>query len=80
MAAECPVLDMVDHAEAGSDDNGRVGHVAGAPFDERGGLLGVVQPVRITTVDYALDMTRYPAISVMLTARLGQVSLVRGIA
>jgi hypothetical protein len=25
-------------------------------------------------------MTRYPAISVMLTARLGQVSLVRGIA
>ena len=50
MAAECPVLDTVDHAEAGSDDNGRVGHVAGAPFDERGGLLGAEQPVRITTV------------------------------
>ena len=50
MVAECPVIDMVDLAEAGSDDNGRVGHVAGAPFDERGGLLGAVQPVRITTV------------------------------
>ena len=80
MAAECPVLDMVDHAGAGSDDNGRIGHVAGAPFDERGGLPGAVQPVRITTVDYAPDMTRCPAISVMRAARLWQMSRVRGIA
>jgi hypothetical protein len=50
MVAECSLIDMVDHAEAGSDDNGRVGHVADAPFDERGGLLAAVQPARITTV------------------------------
>src|SRR5260370_5562867 len=47
--------DMVDHPEAGSSDDRRVGHVVGQAFGEFLALPGAVYPVRIAAVA-AADM------------------------